>query len=306
MKRLYDHASEIFSQPQFARGIDFEGRNSVAEKIMNITHIGKIGRLPQSIRDDLGRRIEDGQPGKELVKWLNGLSDVQEVLKAQFGGRPITEQNISEWKQGGHQEWLRHEETRSLVSKLTEQSADLDEAADGQEISDRYAGLLAAKLVALTQKLLEEKTDAAQSWQFLREVLRELSQLRRDDHRALRTLIKRERWNLEVGREKEEILERANRENKKRLTDMCFATMKKHNLAARFGGGEHGEKMAELLHCIQFDLPLPDFIVSDLSGKPHPNGIKPNPTESNLIQPNPTKNCGAAPFPVEPSPAARS
>ena len=115
---------------------------------MSITHIGKIGRLPKCTRDDLGRRIEDGESGKELVKWLNGLSGVQRVLKEQFGGRAVTEQNLSEWKQGGHPEWLRQEETRSLVSRLTEQSDDLDEAADGQEISDRYASVLAVELIA--------------------------------------------------------------------------------------------------------------------------------------------------------------
>jgi hypothetical protein len=53
------------------------------------------GSLPKSIRDQLGRRIEDGEEGKELVKWLNGLPEVQEILEKQFGGRPVTEQNLS-------------------------------------------------------------------------------------------------------------------------------------------------------------------------------------------------------------------
>ncbi len=113
---------------------------------MSITHIGKIGRLPKCTRDELGHRIEDGEPGKELVKWLNGEPGVQEILKEQFGGRLITEQNLSEWKQTGHPEWLRHEKTRVLVSNLTEQHDNLEEAADGMEISDRIAGVLAVEL----------------------------------------------------------------------------------------------------------------------------------------------------------------
>jgi hypothetical protein len=272
---------------------------------MGITHIGKIGRLPKCTRDELGHRIEDGEPGKELVKWLNGLSGVQSVLKEQFGGRAVTEQNLSEWKQGGHQDWLRQEETRSLVSKLTEQSDDLDEAADGMEISDRYAGVLSVEFVALTKKLLEEKTDTKERWQCLREVFRELTQLRRDDHRAVRTVIKRDRWNREVEREDEEDLERMKQEHKKRLTDMCFASLHNQTVAEGFGGGKHGEKMAELLYRLRFDLPL-EGLDSELPGETHPAPVKPNPTESDPIQPNPTKNCGAAPFPVEPSPAARS
>ncbi len=42
---------------------------------------GKIARLPKSIRDDLGRRIENGEQGKDVVEWLNGLPAVQDVLK---------------------------------------------------------------------------------------------------------------------------------------------------------------------------------------------------------------------------------
>ncbi len=114
---------------------------------MSITRIGKIGRLPKYIRDELGHRIEDGEQGKELVKWLNDEPRVQEILKEQFGGRPITEQNLSEWKQTGHPEWLRHEEARLLVSNLTEQHGDLDDAADGMEISDRYASVLSVELI---------------------------------------------------------------------------------------------------------------------------------------------------------------
>jgi hypothetical protein len=73
-----------------------------------------------------------------------------------------------------------------------------------------------------------------------------------------------------------------------------------HNkaMAECFGGGEYGEKMAEMLHRIKFDLPLDDLINTKLPGKTCPNGIQPNPSESDLIQPNPTKNCGAAPSPA--------
>src|ERR1039458_2541463 len=192
---------------------------------MSNTHVGKIGRLPKSIRDELGRRLGDGEPGKELVKWLNGETRVQEILKEQFGGRPITEQNLSEWKQTGHPEWSRHEETRLFASKLTEQSDDLDEAADGMEISDRYASVLAVELIRQAMTRLEKETDPEKSWQIICEVHRVFSQLRRDDHRAGRTLIKRDRWNREVEREEEEGLERMKQEHKKSLTDMCFASL---------------------------------------------------------------------------------
>ena len=101
------------------------------------TRNGKIARLPKHIREQLAGRIDNGEQGKDLVEWLNGLPAVQDVLKDQIGGRPVNAQNLSECKQGGHPEWLRQQEIRSLVSKLAEQSDDFDEAADGQEIRSR-------------------------------------------------------------------------------------------------------------------------------------------------------------------------
>ena len=109
-----------------------------------------------------------------------------------------------------------------------------------------------------------------------------------DGHWAVRTRLKRDRWNREVEREEEEGLERMKQEHKKRLTDMCFASLHNQTVAEGFGGGEYGKKMAEMLHRIKFDLPLDDLIDTELSGKTHPDEIKPNPTESDLIRPNPT------------------
>jgi hypothetical protein len=73
--------------------------------------------LPKSVRDELGDRVENGEPGKKLVKWLNGLDTVQEILEEQFDGHPITEQNLSEWKRGGRLDWLQRQESLSLVGK---------------------------------------------------------------------------------------------------------------------------------------------------------------------------------------------
>jgi len=255
---------------------------------MSNTHIGKIGRLPKCTRDDLGRRIEDGEPGKEVVKWLNGLSGVKRVLKEQFGGRPITEQNLSEWKQGGHPQWLRQEETRLLVSNLTEQSEDLNEAADGQEISDRFAGLLAAELTRLAKTLLEKETDPEKRWRRLCEVHRELSQMRRDDHRAVRTSIKRQNWIRKTDREDEEAEKRSEKERRENLCAPIWAHFKLGSMAELFGGGESGRNIAAFILEVQNNLP-PGTLCGKPGGIPSdPSPAKPNPTESDLIRPNPT------------------
>jgi hypothetical protein len=86
------------------------------------TRIGKIGRLPKAIREELGRRIEDNEVGTDIVFWLNSQDDVKRILAEQFEGRAITEQNLSLWKQTGHLDWLRLQEIRESARLLLEQA----------------------------------------------------------------------------------------------------------------------------------------------------------------------------------------
>jgi hypothetical protein len=164
------------------------------------THTGKIGRLSKMLRDKIGQWIEDGVPGTEIVEKLNALPTVKELCDKSFGGRPVTEQNLSEWKQTGHLVWLRRQEMRQLAVSLTEQSDDLKTAARGTDIGDRFARVLAAEMTSLGMTLLEAESDPQKRWQQLCEIRRELSFLRRDDHRGVSASIKREQWDREVER----------------------------------------------------------------------------------------------------------
>ena len=64
---------------------------------------GKIARIPLEIREQLNARLADGEPGNRLVEWLNSSPDVMRVMAEQFEGRPITENNLSEWRAGGYE-----------------------------------------------------------------------------------------------------------------------------------------------------------------------------------------------------------
>src|SRR5580658_951731 len=66
---------------------------------------GKIARLPVAIRQELNRRLLNGEPARQLVVWLNGLPEVQAMLAAHFQGQPIGEMNLSRWKNGGYLAW---------------------------------------------------------------------------------------------------------------------------------------------------------------------------------------------------------
>jgi hypothetical protein len=65
------------------------------------TRIGKIARLPHTIREQLNLKLLDGVPAKSILPWLNSLPDAKAILAADFENRPINKQNLSEWKHGG-------------------------------------------------------------------------------------------------------------------------------------------------------------------------------------------------------------
>jgi len=244
------------------------------------TRIGKIGRLSKDRRHELGRWIEDGEPGTEIVQWLNSRPDVQKVLKEQFAGRVITEQNLSDWKQTGHLEWLRRQEAREDARRLTEQADDLDEAVPARNLSDRFATVLASEMSRLAAALLEQETDPEKRWKRLCEIHRELSQLRRDDHRAVRTVIRQERWALEVERGEEEEIQRQEQAQKERRIAMLLAGQERRsNAEFIFGGGESGRNKAEMLYRLKCDLPIDDLLDGTWPGKagPVPAKEKPEP-----------------------------
>src|SRR5271157_5250320 len=99
--------------------------NITTNETRKVTRNGKIARLPQWLREKLNERLQQGKDGRELLPWLNSFPDVQEVLEAHFDGAPINAQNLTEWRQGGHREWLADQERRDLMRHLADQAQGL-------------------------------------------------------------------------------------------------------------------------------------------------------------------------------------
>ena len=76
---------------------------------------GKIARLPGTVREELNQRLQRADSGPLLVEWLNSLPETQKVVTEEFGGNAITEQNLSDWRQGGYRDWERQQESREWV-----------------------------------------------------------------------------------------------------------------------------------------------------------------------------------------------
>ena len=60
-----------------------------------MTRNGKIARLPKTVQEELNRRLDNNEPGKRLVAWLNSRPEVQAVITAEFGGIKLPE-SVSE------------------------------------------------------------------------------------------------------------------------------------------------------------------------------------------------------------------
>src|SRR5262245_9564361 len=71
---------------------------------------GKIGRLPRTVRNEVCRRLDDGHTAAQILPWLNELESTKRVLAELFEGKPVTAQNLSEWRAGGFAEWLNNQE----------------------------------------------------------------------------------------------------------------------------------------------------------------------------------------------------
>src|SRR5579864_5947898 len=108
---------------------------------------GKIARLPSHLREQLNRRMENGEPGVRLVAWLNTLPEVKAVLESDFDGREISEQNLSEWKDHGYRDWQAHQDSLALTRDTIANARELLALAGG-DIAESLATVVATRYAA--------------------------------------------------------------------------------------------------------------------------------------------------------------
>ena len=92
---------------------------------MNDTPHGKISRLPHHIREQLHFRLRDGQRAKLILAWLNATAEVQQIMAVEFAARPISQRNLSQWKQRSHPAWLLQQAALSQASRFISPSSQL-------------------------------------------------------------------------------------------------------------------------------------------------------------------------------------
>ena len=110
---------------------------------------GKIANLPAKVRDELNRRINDGEEGKELLEWLNAKPEVVDVVTRLFDGKPISQQNLSQWRTHGYRQWHVHHIIVQEMMGLASNSEDFEETGVDCE---KLVGALTANYAEMIQR----------------------------------------------------------------------------------------------------------------------------------------------------------
>jgi hypothetical protein len=168
------------------------------QHLERITHMktgnGKIANLPAEIRDELNRRLDDGEPGNDLVGWLNSKPAVLKVITERFDGSPISEQNLSEWRKRGHQQWLAD---CMIIDELGGLSENADAIGETGISGEKLLLLLTAAYAMIIQNWeMIPKDELTYKMAVFRHLTNGVLAVRRGELQAIRIEIARERLEL--------------------------------------------------------------------------------------------------------------
>jgi len=217
-----------------------------------MARIGKIARLPGGIRAQLNSRLHDGAEGTQIVLWLNSLPEVRKILAQHCDGRPISEQNLSQWRQGGYEEWLAWQDILAHAHELDANQQELQTVAPGRSFTDHLAGAVAFRYGAiLARQGLELDEPSLRQLRSLGRTCQAVVKLRRSDQNAARLKIETERWERvreQMDSDRADALKRRQRED---LAAPVWGALKKAERFVQFGGGKAARMAADLLEEIE-------------------------------------------------------
>jgi hypothetical protein len=130
---------------------------------------GKIARLPLGIRTELNQRLREGEPGTDLVAWLNSLPEVKQVMKEHFAGAEVNEVNLCRWREGGYQDWLQEELAKEGGLSLAQQGKAL-QGFTLNDLTQNMALVTMARLGLELRRILSMPDDDAR-FKCLRDIL---------------------------------------------------------------------------------------------------------------------------------------
>jgi len=159
-----------------------------------MSRIVKIARLPEQIREQINRRLQDGEKGRDIIAWLNALKEAKASLSKEFVGRAINDSNLSAWRLGGYRDWEAQQAALDEVRRVTSEGTELAKAGE-HALADKLAVSLCGRYAVATRRLMEAG-DGEKAWKLLRELCHDLAVLCRGDHGAEWLRLEEERLKL--------------------------------------------------------------------------------------------------------------
>lgn len=102
---------------------------------MSDRRTGKIARLPFETRTMVNEQLRDGLPYAQIIAFLAAKN---------FPG--INEQNLTNWKDGGHQDWLKEQERLADMASKREFAMQIVKENDGSTVHEASLHLAASQL----------------------------------------------------------------------------------------------------------------------------------------------------------------
>ena len=85
----------------------------------NTKSIGKIARLPREVREQLNRRLQNDEPPKDLLEWLNPLPDMKPTFHMSRVVKPPVKAGVKA-ENKGCQAWSRSRHEVAIVNVYME------------------------------------------------------------------------------------------------------------------------------------------------------------------------------------------
>ena len=105
---------------------------------------GKVARLPKDIREIINRMLDDGAQYQSIIRELD-----KHRHRWPDGVKEFTDGNLSEWHQGGYQDWVREQEIQADLQARREYAEALDPATPKADVADMVEKIGALRLYHL-------------------------------------------------------------------------------------------------------------------------------------------------------------
>jgi hypothetical protein len=148
------------------------------------------------IREELNLRLQNGAMGPEVLPWLNQLPETRAVLSKFFGGLEVSQQNLSDWRQGGYQEWLRLQERNLRFRQIAEEGTNLKRRQGHCDVFEDFARMSMAELAVDLDEL--DSLEGETRWKRLQGITREVARLQHEYIRSREADLKYYKFKYEV------------------------------------------------------------------------------------------------------------